>query len=308
MAWRRLITQATRHPSEFGKVKTLFDKRNSLCCSQERLQSSFLGNLSRRLLGGAHETPTEVAQQNDPEAVIREFESQSSLHANPSALSEYVKALVKLDRLDQSQFLLDTLQRGLGMNEEVKPSVESNITFRDVKGVYYPKEELKEIVEYLRDPECFAHLGAKVPNGYLLAGPTSTVKTMLVSAVAGEAGVPFFSCNGREFETHFSDGARRMRDLFAAAKKRSPSIIFIDEIDQIHTKRTFNQLIVELDGLNQKSGIIVIAATHAPDSLYKALVKHGRFDRRVDVLTPDAYKKLHEKQHEDRWILKSLED
>ncbi|PNY00191.1 ATP-dependent zinc metalloprotease ftsh mitochondrial-like, partial [Trifolium pratense] len=270
---------------------------NRLCCSQERFQSSF---------GGAHETTTEAAQQNDPEAVIIEFESKPSLHTNASALSEYVKALVKIDRLDQSQFLLNTFRSGLGMNEDVQPNVESNITFRDVKGAYYPKAKLKEIVDYLRDPKCFAHLGAKVPKGYLLAGPTGSVKTMLASAVAGEAGVPFFSCNGRELETHFGDGPRRMRDLFAAAKKQSRSIIFIDEIDQIHTRMAFNQLIVELDGLKQKSGIIVIAATHVPDSLDKALVKHGRFDRHVDVLKPDAYKKQHEMQHDMQDLLKSL--
>jgi ATP-dependent metalloprotease len=263
-------------------------KGNRLCCSQERFKSSFL-----RRIHGAHET-----SKNDPEAVIKEFESHSSLHANPSALYEYVKALAKVDRLDQSEFLLKTLQRGLGMNEEVQPSVESNTRFKDVKGAYSPKAKLKEIVEYLRDPECFARLGVKFPKGYLLAGPTGTGKTMLATAVAGETGVPFFSCKGHEFETHFGDGAQRMRDLFAAAKKRSPSIIFIDDIDQIHTKRTLNQLTVELDGLKQKSGIIVIAATDVPDSLDKALVEHGRFDRRVDVPKPGAYEK--------QVILKSL--
>ncbi|PNY01685.1 ATP-dependent zinc metalloprotease ftsh mitochondrial-like, partial [Trifolium pratense] len=281
---------ATRHQSELAKLKPLFHKRgNRLLSSQERFQSSFLGNLSRRLLGGLHD---ETSQQNNPEAVIREFESQSSLHANPEALSQYVKALVKLDRLDQSQFLLNTLQRGLGMNEEVKPIVESNITFKDVIGAYYPKKELKEIVEYLRDPECCARLGKMIPKGYLLAGPTGTGKTMLARAVAGEAGVPFFSCNGREFETYFGDGAQRMRDLFAAAKKRSPSIIFIDEIDQIYTKRTFDQLLVELDGSNQNDCIFVIAATDVPDSLHMSLVKNGRFDRCVDVLKPNSDEKL----------------
>ncbi|GAU40854.1 hypothetical protein TSUD_111860 [Trifolium subterraneum] len=292
MAWRSLlITQATRHQSGFGKIKPLFDKRNRFCCSQERFQSSFLRNLSRRL--GAHETTTEVSQQKDPEAVIREFESQSSLLATPTSLSEYVKALAKLNRLDQSQFLLNTWQRGLGMNEQVQPSVESNITFKDVKGAYYPKSVLKEIVDYLRDPESCARLGAMLPKGYLLAGPTGTGKTMLARAVAGEAGVPFFSCNGREFETYFGDGgARRMMDIFASAKKWSPSIIFIDEIDQIYTKRTFGQLLIELDGSKQNDCIFVIAATHVPDSLHTSLVKNGRIDRRVDVPKPDENEKL----------------
>ncbi|MCI03158.1 ATP-dependent zinc metalloprotease FTSH 4 mitochondrial-like, partial [Trifolium medium] len=202
------------------------------------------------------------------------------------------------------------------MNEQF---VLPNTRFWDVKGACHPKAKLKEIVDYLRDPEvdfpghnrfdngnafvvlfddmfslqqCFARLGAELPKGYLLAGPIGTGKAMLAKAVAGEAGVPFFSCNGREFETHLCDGALRMRNLFAAAKKRSPSIIFIGEIHQIHTKTTFNQLIVELDGLKQKSGIVVIASTHVPDSLCMSLVRHGRFDRRVNVLIPDADAKL----------------
>ncbi|MCH93815.1 ATP-dependent zinc metalloprotease FTSH 4 mitochondrial-like, partial [Trifolium medium] len=141
----------------------------------------------------------------------------------------------------------------------------------------------------------FARLGAELPKGYLLVGPVGTSKNLLASAIAREAGVALFSCNGLEFETHLGDGARRMRDLFAAAKKQSRSIIFIDEIDKIHTKMTFNQLIVELDGLKQKSGIIVIAAASVRDSLDKALLKHGRFDRCADFLKPDEY------AEEQRW-------
>jgi ATP-dependent Zn protease len=137
--------------------------------------------------------------------------------------------------------------------------------------------------------QCFARLGAELPKGYLLAGPIGTSKIRLAYAIAREAGVPFFSCNGRDFETHLGYGARRMKDLFVAAKKQSRSIIFIDEIDKIHTKMTINQLIVELDGLKQKSGIIVIAAACVPDSLDKALLKQGRFDRRADFLKPDEY-------------------
>ncbi|MCH84909.1 ATP-dependent zinc metalloprotease FTSH 4 mitochondrial-like [Trifolium medium] len=175
------------------------------------------------------------------------------------------------------------------MNEEVQPIVVSNTTFKDLKGAYYPKAELKEIADYLRDPERFACLGAELPKGYLLVGPIGISKIKFANAIAIEAGVPFFSCNGREFETHLGDGARRMRNLFAAAKKQLQSIIFIDEIDKIHTKMTFNQLILELDGLKQKSGITVIAAASVPDSLDKALLKHGRFDRRVDFLKPDEY-------------------
>ncbi len=175
------------------------------------------------------------------------------------------------------------------------------VTFKDVAGADEEKEELEEIVDFLKAPEKFSALGAKIPKGVLLMGPPGTGKTLLAKAVAGEADVPFYSISGSDFvEMYVGVGASRVRDLFETAKKTSPCIIFIDEIDAVgrhrgagwgggHDEReqTLNQLLVEMDGFGGKGGVIVIAATNRPDILDPALLRPGRFDRQIAVNAPD---------------------
>ena len=178
----------------------------------------------------------------------------------------------------------------------------TGVTFADVAGVDEAKEELEEIIEFLRHPKKFEALGAKIPRGVLLVGPPGSGKTLLAKAIAGEAGVPFFSISGSEFvEMFVGVGASRVRDLFAQAKKSAPCLVFIDEIDAVGRQRgagfggghdereqTLNQLLVEMDGFAPNSGIIVVAATNRPDILDPALLRPGRFDRRLVVDNPDT--------------------
>ena len=178
---------------------------------------------------------------------------------------------------------------------------QGKVTFNDVAGVEEAKEEVEEIVEFLKDPKKFSRLGGKIPKGALLIGPPGTGKTLLAKAIAGEANVPFFSISGSDFvEMFVGVGASRVRDMFEQGKKHSPCIIFIDEIDAVGRSRgaglgggndereqTLNQLLVEMDGFDTNEGVIIIAATNRPDVLDPALLRPGRFDRQVVVSNPD---------------------
>ncbi len=187
--------------------------------------------------------------------------------------------------------------RMLNANDE-----KTKLTFKDVAGIDEEKEELSEIVDFLRSPKKFTDMGARIPKGVLLVGPPGTGKTLLAKAVAGEAGVPFFIISGSDFvEMFVGVGASRVRDLFEPAKKNAPCIIFIDEIDAVGRQRgaglggghdereqTLNQLLVEMDGFAANEGVIVLAATNRPDVLDKALLRAGRFDRQILVGQPDV--------------------
>ena len=191
---------------------------------------------------------------------------------------------------------------GFGKAKVRKDEGKRKTTFADVAGADEEKEEMKEIVDFLKDPKKFNDLGARIPKGVLLVGPPGTGKTLLARAVAGEAGVPFFSISGSDFvEMFVGVGASRVRDLFGEAKKNAPAIIFIDEIDAVGRQRgaglggghdereqTLNQMLVEMDGFGTNEGVIVMAATNRPDILDKALLRPGRFDRQITVNYPDV--------------------
>lgn len=195
-----------------------------------------------------------------------------------------------------------TMSFGKSKARMINPGEKGRVTFNDVAGVDEEKEELEEIVEFLKSQKKFTDMGARIPKGVLLVGQPGTGKTLLAKAVAGEAGVPFFFISGSDFvEMFVGVGASRVRDLFDEAKKKAPCIIFIDEIDAVGRQRgaglggghdereqTLNQLLVEMDGFTANEGVIVLAATNRPDVLDKALLRPGRFDRQIVVSNPDV--------------------
>ena len=242
---------------------------------------------------------TELVQQKvlEDNNIELETKTPSLLSQIPSYLFSILPTIVMV-----ALFIMIFKMQGLGDKGEVYDDTErkSKVTFDDIAGLDEEKEELKEIVEFLKKPKKFAEMGAKIPKGVLLYGKPGTGKTLIAKAIAGEANVPFISMSGSEFIEMFAGlGASRVRKLFDKARKLSPCIVFIDEIDAIGSRRTsnsgaesennqtLNQLLVEMDGFSTEETIIVLAATNRPEMLDKALLRPGRFDRQVTIPAPD---------------------
>ncbi|HEY0851634.1 MAG TPA: ATP-dependent zinc metalloprotease FtsH [Bradyrhizobium sp.] len=252
---------------------------------------------------------------NDPTLVKRLYDSKVSITAKPPGdnvpwfVSLLVSWLPFIALIGVWIFLSRQMQGGAGKamgfgksRAKMLTEAHGRVTFEDVAGVDEAKQDLQEIVEFLRDPGKFQRLGGRIPRGVLLVGPPGTGKTLIARAVAGEANVPFFTISGSDFvEMFVGVGASRVRDMFEQAKKNAPCIIFIDEIDAVGRHRgaglgggndereqTLNQLLVEMDGFEANEGVILIAATNRPDVLDPALLRPGRFDRQVVVPNPDV--------------------
>ena len=255
-----------------------------------------------------------VSDVNDAQQLMEKYDFDSYVMRNvPSEnwLTSLLPLLVVFAAMFILFMMMNNQNAGAGGNSKMmnfgksraKMSTDENkkVTFDNVAGLREEKEELEEIVDFLRSPRKYTKLGARIPKGVLLVGPPGTGKTLLAKAVAGEAGVPFFSLAGSDFvEMFVGVGASRVRDLFKEAQKQAPCIIFIDEIDAIGKSRdshygggndereqTLNQLLAEMDGFDTSKGLLILAATNRPEVLDKALLRPGRFDRRIIVDKPD---------------------
>ncbi|MGB1085714.1 MAG: ATP-dependent metallopeptidase FtsH/Yme1/Tma family protein, partial [Alphaproteobacteria bacterium] len=250
--------------------------------------------------------PNLIQTLNENNVAINAKPEQSGMHP---LLSIFVSWFPMLLLIGVWIFFMRQMQSGkgggaLGFGRSKAKLLNENkirVTFSDVAGIDEAKQELEEVVSFLKDPHKFQRLGAKIPKGALLVGPPGTGKTLLARAIAGEAGVPFFSISGSDFvEMFVGVGASRVRDMFEQGKKNAPCIIFIDEIDAVGRHRgaglgggndereqTLNQLLVEMDGFEANEGVIIVAATNRPDVLDPALLRPGRFDRQVVVPAPD---------------------
>jgi cell division protease FtsH len=276
------------------------------------VQVEIQGNNIRGIMSDGKEFVTYTP--NDPNLIEKLSEKGVSISASPidekmpSLLGVLLSWFPMLLLIAVWIFFMRQMQGGKGgamgfgrSKAKMMNQIKGKVTFNDVAGVEEAKEEVEEVVEFLRDPKKFSRLGGKIPRGCLLVGPPGTGKTLLARAIAGEAGVPFFTISGSDFvEMFVGVGASRVRDMFEQGKKHSPCIIFIDEIDAVGRSRgaglgggndereqTLNQLLVEMDGFDTNEGVIIIAATNRPDVLDPALLRPGRFDRQVVVSLPD---------------------
>jgi len=270
------------------------------------------GKISSATANGTEDFRTYAPPQYDQLANLLE-EKQVKIEARPETTSPWATLLYSwapiLLMIGFWIFIMRQMQSGgnkalsFGKSRaKLSSSSQKKVTFKDVSGVDEAKEELQEIIEFLKEPQKFQKLGGRIPKGVLLMGPPGTGKTLLARAVAGEANVPFFSISGSDFvEMFVGVGASRVRDLFEQGKKNAPCIVFIDEIDAVgrhrgaglgggHDEReqTLNQLLVEMDGFESNEGVILVAATNRPDVLDPALLRPGRFDRRIVVNRPDV--------------------
>ena len=266
------------------KVKNIEEEKTVIIPDTE----SFMGLLQEKVAEG-----NEVELIQKPRSVISQI---------PSFIISFLPTAIML-----ALFIMIFKMQGLGEKGKVYEETErkTKVRFKDVAGLEEEKEELIEIVEFLKKPEKFTKMGAKIPKGVLLYGKPGTGKTLIAKAIAGEADVPFISMSGSEFIEMFAGlGASRVRKLFEKARKLSPCIVFIDEIDAIGSRRTsnsgaetennqtLNQLLVEMDGFSSEETIIVLAATNRPEMLDKALLRPGRFDRQITIPTPDLKGRL----------------
>jgi cell division protease FtsH len=264
------------------------------------------GTTTKKLAEGPREVSPEVIEKLRKHKVAVTFEKEESSPLWSGALVTIIPMVLLLGMF---YLFMRQLQAGggkamsFGKSRARMLSESANkVTFDDVAGVDEAKDEVEEIIEFLKDPKKFQRLGGRIPKGVLMVGPPGTGKTLLARAIAGEAGVPFFSISGSDFvEMFVGVGASRVRDLFEQGKKHAPCIIFIDEIDAVgrhrgaglgggHDEReqTLNQLLVEMDGFESNEGVIIIAATNRPDVLDPAILRPGRFDRRIVVSRPDV--------------------
>ena len=318
--WAIIVLLTVGLYNMFKNPQASFKQKNTIIFSEflaevdngRVVQVEIQGNNVSGVLSNGQKFSTYVP--NDPNLIEKLSEKGVSISASPkeekmpSLLGILLSWFPMLLLIAVWIFFMRQMQGGKGgamgfgrSKAKLMNELKGKVTFKDVAGVEEAKEEVEEVVEFLKDPRKFSRLGGKIPRGCLLVGPPGTGKTLLARAIAGEAGVPFFTISGSDFvEMFVGVGASRVRDMFEQGKKHSPCIIFIDEIDAVGRSRgaglgggndereqTLNQLLVEMDGFDTNEGVIIIAATNRPDVLDPALLRPGRFDRQVVVSNPD---------------------